>query len=197
VTATTRTRLSPDERRERLLELGLRLFAGSSIEEISIDRLTEEAGISRGLLYHYFGSKQGFREAVVQRAADDLVAQTMPPEGDDPIAKLLASLTAYVDYVIANHQGYRSLVLAAASGNETVRAIYERARTRMIDRTFETPGVEALLVDTPRTRLVVRGWVAFVEDTVLTWCDDANGVTRDELVQIVTDALPALVGTAD
>ncbi len=157
MTATTRTRLAPDERREQLLELGLRLFAGSSIEDISIDRLCEEGGVSRGLLYHYFGSKQGFHEAVIQRAADDLIAQTAPPEGDDPIAKLLASLTAYVDYVIANHRGYRSLVLAAAGGNEAVRGIYERARAAMIDRTFETPGVEALLSDTPATRLVVRG----------------------------------------
>jgi AcrR family transcriptional regulator len=196
VTGTTRTRLSPEQRREQLLELGLRLFAGSSIDEISIDRLTEEAGISRGLIYHYFGSKQGFREAVVQRAADDLVAQTAPPDDeDDPIAKLLASLAAYVDYVIANHEGYRSLVLAAAGGNEAVRAIYERARTRMIDRTFETAGVGSLLDDTPATRLVVRGWVAFVEDTVLTWCDHPDGVSRDELVRIVTDALPALVAT--
>ncbi|KAA1425904.1 TetR/AcrR family transcriptional regulator [Nocardioides antri] len=194
MTATTRTRLLPEERREQLLELGLRLFSGSTIDEISIDRLTEEAGVSRGLIYHYFGSKQGFREAVVQRAADDLIAQTAPPEGDDPIAKLLASLTAYVDYVIAHHEGYRSLVLAAAGGNEAVRGIYERARAAMIDRTFETPGVEDLLADTPATRLVVRGWVAFVEDTVLTWCDSPQGVTRGELARIVTDALPALVG---
>jgi len=197
VTATTRTRLAPDERREQLLELGLRLFAGSSIEDISIERLCEEGGVSRGLLYHYFGSKQGFHEAVIQRAADDLVAQTAPPPGDDPIAKLLASLTAYVDYVIANHRGYRSLVLAAAGGNEAVRGIYERARAAMIDRTFETPGVEALLTDTPATRLVVRGWVAFVENTVLSWCETPDGITREELAKIVTDALPALVGTLD
>ena len=109
--------------------------------------------------------------------------------------RLLASLTAYVDYVIANHEGYRSLVRAAVGGNEAVRQIYERARSRMIDRTFETPGVDAFLADTAQTRLVVRGWVAFVEDTVLTWCDAPNGVTRDELVQIVTDALPALIAT--
>jgi AcrR family transcriptional regulator len=195
VTATTRTRLSPDERREQLLELGLQLFQGHTIEAVSIDRLSEVGGVSRGLLYHYFGSKQGFHEAVLQRAADELVAQTEPPPGDDPIARLLASLTAYVDYVIANHEGYRSLVRAAAGGNEAVRGIYERARDAMIDRTFETPGVEVLLTDQPTTRLVVRGWVAFVEDSVLTWCDDPNGISRDELAQIVTDALPALIGT--
>ncbi len=195
MTTTTRTRLSPEQRREQLLELGLQLFAGHTIEDISIDRLSEEAGVSRGLLYHYFGSKQGFHEAVIQRAADDLVAQTAPPEGDDPIARLLASLTAYVDYVIANHQGYRSLVRAAAGGNEAVRAIYDGARAALIDRTFETPGVDLFLADTPATRLVVHGWVAFVEDSVLTWCDEPNGITREELAKIVTDALPALIGT--
>lgn len=197
MTATTRTRLTPEQRREQLLQLGLELFAGHTIEDISIDRLSEEAGVSRGLLYHYFGSKQGFHEAVIQRAADDLVAQTAPPDGDDPIVRLLASLAAYVDYVIANHAGYRSLVRAAAGGNEAVRGIYERARAQMIDRTFETPGVDVLITDTPLTRLVVRGWVAFVEDAVLTWCADPAGVSREELVRLVTQALPALVATLE
>ncbi|KAA1419124.1 TetR/AcrR family transcriptional regulator [Nocardioides humilatus] len=197
MTAATRTRLTPEQRREQLLELGLELFAGHTIEDISIDRLSEEAGVSRGLLYHYFGSKQGFHEAVIQRAADDLVAVTAPPEDDDPIVRLLASLAAYVDYVIANHAGYRSLVRAAAGGNEEVRGIYERARGQMIDRTFETPGVEVFIEDTPITRLVVGGWVAFVEDAVLAWCEDANGVSREELVRLVTQALPAIVETLD
>ena len=86
VTATTpspgpsgRTRLSPEERRTQLLDTGVRLLATRSLDELSIDTLAEEAGISRGLLYHYFGGKQGFYEAVVQHAADDLYARTAPP----------------------------------------------------------------------------------------------------------------------
>src|SRR5690606_3488661 len=127
VTATTpsRTRLSPDERRTQLLDLGVRLLATTSLEELSIDVLAEEAGISRGLLYHYFGGKQGFYEAVVQRAADDLYAQTAPPADGDPLERLLGSITGYVDYVVANQTGYRSLVRAAAGGNETLREIYD------------------------------------------------------------------------
>ena len=37
-------------------------------------------------------------------------------------------MTAYVDYVVANHEGYVSLVKGAAGGNEALRAIYEEAR---------------------------------------------------------------------
>ena len=79
MTAPTRARLSPEERRSQLLDLGVRLLATRSLDELSIDLLAEQAGISRGLLYHYFGNKHAFHEAVVRRAADDLVAQTAPP----------------------------------------------------------------------------------------------------------------------
>ena len=79
MTATTRCPAGAGERRSQLLDLGVRLLATRSLDELSIDLLAEEAGISRGLLYHYFGNKHAFHEAVVRRAADDLIAQTAPP----------------------------------------------------------------------------------------------------------------------
>ena len=71
MTTTPRQRLSPDTRREQLLELGVRLFATRTLDEISIDLLAEEAGISRGLLYHYFGNKQDFHEAECRCDSDN------------------------------------------------------------------------------------------------------------------------------
>lgn len=85
-----RSRLTPEQRRTQLLDLGVSLLATSSLDELTIDVLAEEAGISRGLLYHYFGNKHDFREAVVRRAVDDLVTQTAPPEGGEPLERLLA-----------------------------------------------------------------------------------------------------------
>ena len=133
---SARTRLTPEQRRAQLLDLGLQLLGTRSLEELSIDVLAEEAGISRGLMYHYFGSKLGFYEAVVQHAADDLYARTAPPPDGEPLERLLACLTAYVDYVIDNTVGYRSLVRAASGGNDAVRAIYERTFTAMGERFF-------------------------------------------------------------
>ncbi|TIC85894.1 TetR/AcrR family transcriptional regulator [Nocardioides sp. GY 10113] len=190
---TARVRLSPERRREQLLALGVQLFSQGSIEEISIDRLAEVAGVSRGLLYHYFGSKQGFYEAVVQCAADDLVAQTAPSEDPDPMVRLRHSMAAYVDYVVDNLAGYRSLVRAAAGGNETLRRIYDEARAALTDRIFRPEGAGELIPDTPATRLLVRGWAAFAEETVLAWCAEPDGLTRDDVVRILSDALPALV----
>jgi AcrR family transcriptional regulator len=190
---TPRTRLTPDERRSQLLDLGVRLLATRSLDELSIDLLAEEAGISRGLLYHYFGNKHAFHEAVVRRAADDLIAQTAPPADGEPLERLLTSVTAYVDYVVANHEGYLSLVKGAASGNETLRDIYEEARSALTDRVFREDAQGEIVPDTPAARLVVRGWSAMTEELVLSWVADPRGVTRDDLLTILAASLPALV----
>jgi len=190
-----RTRLSAEQRREQLLDLGVSLLAHRSLDELTIDVLAEEAGISRGLLYHYFGDKLAFREAVVRRAVEDLVAQTAPPATGDPLARLLASLTAYVDYVEANREGYRSIVRAAASGNEELRRLYEQARAALTDRIFTEDAQGDLIGDTPATRLMVRGWAALTEELVLAWLDDPHAMTRGELVHALTASLPLLVDT--
>lgn len=188
-----RTRLSPEQRREQLLDLGVRLLAHRSLDELSIDLLAEEAGISRGLLYHYFGNKHAFHEAVVRRAADDLIEQTAPPADGEPMDRMLTSLTAYLDYVVANHEGYLSLVKAAQGGNETLREIYEEARSALNGRIFREDAQGDIIPDTPATRLVVRGWSAMVEELVLSWIADPRGITRDELLAIMAASLPAIV----
>jgi len=196
VTATTpRTRLSPDERRTQLLDTGVRLLATRSLDELSIDVLAEEAGISRGLLYHYFGGKQGFYEAVVQHAADDLYARTAPPADGEPLERLLGSITGYVDYVVTNQAGYRSLVKAASGSNEALRTIYEATFAALADRFFAVDTGTLDLPDTPAVRLVIHAWQAMVEDLVLTWCDHPAGLTRDDLIEVITTSLPAIIDT--
>lgn len=195
---TQRTRLSPEQRREQLLDLGVRLLATRSLDELSIDLLAEEAGISRGLLYHYFGNKHDFHEAVVRRAADDLIEKTAPPVDGEPMDRLVASIAAYLDYVVDNHEGYLSLIKAAAGGNDTLREIYEEARSALNGRVFreDAPlgqGAGELLAETAASRLVVRGWSAMVEEMVLSWIDEPRGVTREQLLEIMAASLPAVV----
>ena len=191
-----RTRLSPEQRRSQLLDLGVRLLATRSLDELSIDLLAEEAGISRGLLYHYFGNKHAFHEAVVRRAADDLIAQPAPPVDGQPLERLLISMTAYLDYVEANYEGYLSLVKGAAGGNDTLREIYEEARSALTDRVFREDAQGQIIPDTPASRLVVRGWSAMTEELVLTWVREPAGVTREEVLMIMAASLPALVDAA-
>jgi AcrR family transcriptional regulator len=195
--STGRVRMSPESRREQLLDLGTRLLATRTLDEVSIELLAEEAGISRGLLYHYFGNKQEFHAAVVRRAVEDIYAITAPRGIEDPLEQLAVSLGAYVDYVAENHTGYVSLIRAAAGGNEELRAIYQQARRALTDRIFEIAGAEQLaalgVVDSAATRLLVDGWAALVENVVVAWVEDPSGLSRDELLQRLAGVLPAIV----
>jgi AcrR family transcriptional regulator len=189
--------MSPESRREQLLDHGTRLLATRTLDEISIELLAEEAGISRGLLYHYFGSLQDFHVAVVRRAVEDIYAITAPRDIDDPLEQLAASLGAYVDYVAANHTGYVSLIRAAAGGNEELRTIYLDARRALTDRIFAIAGPDQLaalgMVDSAATRLLVDGWAAMVENVAVAWVDDPHGLSRDDLLERLARALPAVV----
>lgn len=192
----TRVRMSPAARREQLVDLGVRLLGTRPLEDLSVEVLAEEARISRGLLYHYFGGKQEFHLAVVRRAAEQLFEVTAPDGQGGELEQLAGSLERYVDYVAANYQGYLSLVRGASGGHEELRAIYESARRALTDRLFDSSAQEVAalgLRDTPQARLLVRGWSAFCEEVVLEWVREPCEVSREELLATLGASLPGML----
>jgi AcrR family transcriptional regulator len=189
-----RVRLSPDTRREQLLDLGVSLLGTRSLDELSIDVLAEEAGISRGLLYHYFRNKQEFHRAVVRRATDDMLERTTPDPSLDALTRLTTGLAAYLDYVESNFEPFMSLVRGAASGDRFLREIYEDARGVLTGRILDSIG-ELGLTESAATRLLIDGWAAMVEETVISWVQEPS-VSKDELVGLLAAALPAVLHAA-
>lgn len=61
--------------REKLLAAGRKAFARDGYHEASMDQLTADAGLTRGALYHHFGSKRGLFEAVVERIDTDMASR--------------------------------------------------------------------------------------------------------------------------
>jgi AcrR family transcriptional regulator len=194
--SVTRTRLAPAQRREQLLDLGIELLGVRRLEDMSIDALAEEAGISRGLLYHYFSGKRDFHLAVLRRMAEQVVAITAPVQDADPGQQLVRSLGAYLDFVAANRDAYEAFVRAAAAGDAEYQCIYEEARGALTDRIFDHAGPAVLaglgITDTPAVRMMVRGWSAMVEDVVLAWLRDGRGLRRDALLEHLAASLLSL-----
>lgn len=188
--AGKRTRLSPEARRAQLIELGVQMLADRPLDSVSVEEIAEQAGISRGLLFHYFASKQEFHVAIVRHTSEEMLAVTEPDPQLPPLEMLHASLTAYIDYVTDNRSGYVSLLRGTASGDPAMREIFEQTRTKMAERVLEQApniGIER----TPRAELAVRGWIAFVEETAISWLTDPK-LTKDELLELVGQALPAV-----
>ncbi len=71
-------RMDVDERRAQLLERGAELFTSHPYDELSMNKIAAEVGISKALLYHYFPSKQAFFEETLGTWAERLRMRTEP-----------------------------------------------------------------------------------------------------------------------
>jgi AcrR family transcriptional regulator len=189
-----RSRLSPEARRAQLIELGVDMLATRRLDELSVELIAQTAGISRGLLFHYFSSKQDFHLEVARAAAAEMIRRTQPDPALSPVEALRAALTSFIDYVEENPDNYKSLVRGAASGDDEMRAIFDETRTTMAQRIIAVVADQGLRVQ-PRVTLAIHGWVAYVEECVVRWIDTRT-VTRDELLDMLTKSLPAVAVSA-
>ncbi len=170
-----RARLQVDERRAQLLDLALELFAGRTYDEISIGEIATAAGISKGLLYHYFPSKRAFYVAAVAQASERLLEATQPAE-DEP-EPLGAGLHAYLDYVERHDAAYAFLLRGGIGSDPEVLALIEASRNSFVTLIVEGLGEP----DHPLLQLAIRGWVGFVEGASLGWLDSGKAIPRDQL----------------
>ncbi|MDP9117778.1 MAG: TetR/AcrR family transcriptional regulator [Actinomycetota bacterium] len=188
--AEKRIRLSPEARRAQLIELGVQMLATRTLDELSVEDIAAQAGISRGLLFHYFASKQEFHLEVARAAAAELLRRTEPDQSKPPLDALYGSLHAFIDYVEENPDNYKSLVRGAASGDAEMRAISDDTRSRLASRVVDVVAEMGLAMG-PRAELAVHGWVAFVEECVIRWID-LRPFDRDTLQDLLAKSLPAV-----
>jgi len=189
-----RVRLAPEARRAQLIELGVEMLATRRLDELSVELIARTAGISRGLLFHYFASKQEFHVEVARAAAAEMLRRTEPDPALSPVEALRAALTSFIEYVEENPDNYKSLVRGAASGDAEMRAIFDATRSTMAQRIIDVVGGLGLQPG-ERTALAIHGWVAYVEECVVHWIDNRT-VSREQLLDMLAKALPALALSA-
>src|SRR5262245_15228768 len=106
----TRTRLEVEQRRAQLLALGQELFSSSTYDELSIDDIARAAGISKGLLYHYFPSKRDYYVETIRAAAGELLNQTDSAVDAVSVERLRAGIGAYLGYVERHKKAFAALL---------------------------------------------------------------------------------------
>ncbi len=65
----------PEGRKELILSTGIRMFSLSPYSEVSTDSITRACGISKGILFHYFGSKRAFYLYCLEKSLERLTRQ--------------------------------------------------------------------------------------------------------------------------
>ena len=186
-------RLDVDERRQQLLELGAQLFTTRPYDELSMNKIAAEAGISKALLYHYFPSKQAFFEETLSAWAGELRERTEPDPDLPPVEQLQGSLGAFLELVEENAGAYRSLMDTATSVPE-IRDLIDDVRRRTVERILD--GLYPEGAAPPKARIAVSGWLWFMDGACLNWIEHRD-IDREELRDLLLGVLMGALVAAD
>ncbi|WP_330228716.1 TetR/AcrR family transcriptional regulator [Nocardia sp. NBC_00508] len=194
--ATKRTRLSPAERREQLITLGAKMLGERAIEDISVSEIAIQAGISRGLLFHYFPTKQDFLLAIARHANAELLQRVAPDRALGVFGMLRDSMERYIDYVSENRTSYLALLRGPTSVSPDLAALVDQTRDAIIGIILAEVPVPISEADHPRLWLAMRGWIAFVEETTLTWLS-TEPISREQHIDLLVESLIAIALSVD
>lgn len=110
-TATSGERLARAERERVMLRAAGETFATHGFHGSSMDDIARAAGITKPMLYRYFGSKEGLYAAYLKMTGRELVDKVRAPDTRDesPEVRLRAGLRAFLTYVKEHRAGWTVL----------------------------------------------------------------------------------------
>ncbi|WP_067462665.1 TetR/AcrR family transcriptional regulator [Nocardia amamiensis] len=183
-------RRSAQDRRSQLIGIGLAMLIDRPWHQITIDAVAQQAGISRGLLFHYFPTKQDYYAQLVRAATLRFLRATGPDtDAADPLASMIANFVGYM----RRRSGPLVGLLRAAGQDPVLESIMEQLHDELTDRVFS-----ALGRDEPTTaqRLVVRSWWAMAEDLTVQWLA-RDDVDQNRLDGLLFDTLSRVLDSVD
>jgi AcrR family transcriptional regulator len=186
-----RARMNTEERREQLLGAGAELLRRRPFEEVSIDEIAAAAGVSKGLLYHYFPTKKDFILAALKRGQAQLAQRLRPDPDLGPETQLLGSIDAFLDYVEEYESAYVA-IFSGRGGEPEYAAALDAARGEQMETLFKAMGkwsaAPVPVERTPVLEAAIQGWLFFVEGAILRWLQH-GGLERRELRALLASAL--------
>jgi AcrR family transcriptional regulator len=130
------------EREDEMLEAAGQAFATHGFHEASMDAIAEAAGISKPMLYNYFGSKQGLYVAYVERSGRALITRMREADSRNAPAaqRLHAGILAFLTYAEEHRSGWTVLHRETLAQGGLLAAELSELRERvahMLTRLFD------------------------------------------------------------
>jgi AcrR family transcriptional regulator len=194
-------RLEHDERRGQILACARRLFSERNYAAVSTSDIAREAGVARGLLHHYFGTKRELYLEVVRslmRMPTNPVPLEAPGRGVDVV--IAQGVERWLEMLERNRGTWLAAIGARGLGRDPeVEAILDEARERAVDRLIEALQTYDGATAPPHLRAVIRAYSGFAETASVEWLERGR-LTRAEIqavlvegfLSIVRDVLPAV-----
>ncbi len=111
------------ERRQKIMKTAVKLFAVNGLAATKISLIASEAGMSQGLMYHYFRSKEEIYVALIRHAFDRMntAARALEALPLTPRAKIETAVASLIQgFEAAEYSGYYHLLIAQATASQAI-----------------------------------------------------------------------------
>lgn len=179
------SRKSAEDRKQDLVEAGLACLAQGGITSFTVDNICREAKVSKGLVVHHFGSKEGLAAAVYAAAFDRMLSPIFSDE--ETGGNITRLLNWLLDAVPANQENLRIWLAlwGEMSGNQQLQAEHRKHYELYREWVARTINVVArkrgLAVDGSE---IAASLMAIVDGVWLQQCLDPTRLKFDEAMAI-------------
>ena len=180
-----RARLDPQERRAQIVEAASAVFRGRDPATVRFDEVAHAAGVSRSLVYAYFGDRGELIAAVYLQTLSGLDAELSALLADVPVdeGRLGSIVRHFLELAEQNADSWRLFAAAGAVDHPAV----QDARFARCQRIADTWGGGA------PERLLARGLIGLLEASASEWLERRD-CTLEEAATLLTSALWRGVG---
>ena len=184
--ADLRRRLGPAERRAQIVVAAAEVFRGRDPATVRFEEVAQAAGVSRSLVYAYFGDRGELIAEVYLHSLAGVDTDLSALLRDGPVdeAGLAVVVRHYLRLAEQNADSWRLFAAAGAIAHPAV----QEARKARCQRIADTWG------GGPAERLLARGLVGMLEAAASEWLEH-KGCSLDEAVSLLTAAVWNGVGT--
>lgn len=175
----SRTRLDPEERRSQIIAASIQAFSGRDPAEVSFESIAEAAGVSRSLVYSYFGDKGQLFASAYEHALrcfdTKLDADLEGVHGDRE--RLDRAMRTYLTFAREHRDMWNVISTAGTARHEAVREAVA-ARSLLVAQR---------LGDTSDGGLLVSGVIGMIEAAATHMLD--NDADADELADLLAQVV--------
>lgn len=199
-----RRRLEPDERRRQILACAVRLFGERPYADVSTTDVARAAGVARGLVNHYFGTKKGLYVEVVRTlvtipaVAAEAIGEAVP--AGDLVTRIDAGVTWFLDVVSRHSRSWLAAMAAGGGQDPEVDAVLAEADEVTADTLLRLVGLDVGLdigpgVGRDELRAMFRAYGGLGKAAAREWLEH-GALDRGQVHRLLTSTLLTVVRTA-